>query len=351
MTDSLLPVGLHFGLPEDLYHADPGLGSTSLKAIASNPIDFQWSRLFDEDKDTPSKLLGSALHCRVLDGLDVFEEAYAVPPGQDEFDELLVTKDDLINRCKALDIDVLSKDTKATLRKKLKLANDRIPVWDEIMERFNEAYADSQQITHKMWKTVETAAYWMQEHEKLGPVMRNGSFAHGAPEVSYIYQWEDVRLKIRLDYVYHNLIVDLKTYAPWSSEPIPKQIIKTVMNWRYDLQAAAYLRGLNDAYDQYHGGTLQVHGDEPYKGFVDKLFSTTDFNWYWVMVRSQGAPAPTVVELDHQSFVLGSARDSIEQAIQTYRYYRDQFGDDRPWSAPSDIITLTDEDFPAYFGL
>ena len=43
MTNLLEP-GIHFGTHEDLHRADPGLGSTDIKALLTSPVNGFWKR-------------------------------------------------------------------------------------------------------------------------------------------------------------------------------------------------------------------------------------------------------------------------------------------------------------------
>ena len=53
------PDGIYFGLPEDEYHADQALGSTSLKMLAKGAADYWWgssmSGRFLADDEAPKR--------------------------------------------------------------------------------------------------------------------------------------------------------------------------------------------------------------------------------------------------------------------------------------------------------
>ena len=83
------PEGLIFGMPADLYHADPSLGSTSLKALMKGAADFWWGSWMndlvdDEDDREPAHFrFGAAFHKLVLEGEAAFHAAYAIEPDPD----------------------------------------------------------------------------------------------------------------------------------------------------------------------------------------------------------------------------------------------------------------------------
>lgn len=62
-----LPMGIHPGMPEDQYHAAPGLGSTAINALHKSPAWYRW--ITDNPQPaTPAMTRGSALHSLVLGG-------------------------------------------------------------------------------------------------------------------------------------------------------------------------------------------------------------------------------------------------------------------------------------------
>ena len=73
--------GVYFGLTDDVYHADPALGSTDIKTLAFSPCDYWFkSPLNPERTDaepTPAQAFGSAVHKLVLEGRQAFESRYA----------------------------------------------------------------------------------------------------------------------------------------------------------------------------------------------------------------------------------------------------------------------------------
>lgn len=59
-----IALGLHEGLSNSDYHADPAVGSTGLKRILVSPAHFRYPNPFNA---TRAKEIGSAIHCRVLE--------------------------------------------------------------------------------------------------------------------------------------------------------------------------------------------------------------------------------------------------------------------------------------------
>lgn len=352
-TTKLLPLGIHFGLDEDTYHADPGLGSSSLKAIAQNPVDFQFDKLNPEErKESRALLWGSAFHARVLEGFDAYTRKYHVAPSKEEFPDALVTMDDL--RAWLVDKEVKpSGKRKEDLIRQVQAIDPEVEIWDDIIA-FAENRAINAKATlieRKIDKEVELAVTWMQQNKILAPIMDDGAFVRGAPEVSIIYEDNGVRLKARFDYLYPGLVVDLKSYRPWTSRQDSKNIMKAIRDMRYDLQAAAYQRAYAAARDMFGAGTLAVHGNPPSEEFVKALFVPESVQWIWVMVKASGAPISTAVEFRNDLLVFEASAREIDNAIHTYRTLSEKFGADKPWMPESEVYVLSDEDFPPSWGL
>jgi hypothetical protein len=351
---SLLPLGLHFGLPEDLYHADPGLGSTDLKAISLEAVDWQFDRLHDpdRDKDTPAKVWGSALHARVLEGRAAFADKFRVAPAKEDYDDLLVTSDDIKTRLKEFGVYVPSKANKPQLAAMVLEADSGAQVWDVILQKFEEECGETVTVIKpETLKAIELAVEWMARHPKISGVMADGAFFGGAPELSFIYERDGVRLKARFDYAYPGLILDLKSYAPWRPKATKLSILRAIQDYRYDLQSAAYRMAFEEARRLWADNLLVIHGAPPTADFLGRLFEPDEIKWIWLMVKKVSAPTSTLVEFRDDLLVASAARLEIDNAIDTYREMRARFGADADWAPAPDVVDLVDEDFPSGFGV
>jgi hypothetical protein len=71
-------IGVHRGVPPDVYHSWPLLSSSVLKELARRtPMHARWRADHPPD-DTDAMRVGTALHCLLLDGPDTFEASYSV---------------------------------------------------------------------------------------------------------------------------------------------------------------------------------------------------------------------------------------------------------------------------------
>lgn len=349
----LLPLGLHFGLDEDTYHADPALGSSSLKAIHQDAIEWQFQRLHGEETDSYAKLWGSALHARVLEGRAAFERKYRIAPAKEDFSkDLLVTVEDLKDFLKGYGVWIPSKATKAELIALVLQCDDKAEIWDKIIGDFNASLEKDggQKIEPKMAKEIAVAVQWLSRHPKVKGVMDDGAFVGGAPEVSYFYEDQGVRLKARFDYVYPSLLVDLKSFRPWQPTETRRAVVKAIRSFRYDHQSAAYRKALAAAREEFVAGTLPVHGEPPTDTFLDLLFEQDEVTWVWLMVKAKGAPTVSLVEFPTDLDVYAAAYAEMDAAIHKYAQLRDRFGDDKDWEPDPDVIILQRDDFPPSFG-
>jgi hypothetical protein len=167
-TTETWETGVHLDIPEDTYHALPGLASTGIKRMLEAPAVYRWHA---DNPEPPKKAydLGHAVHGRVLGvGLDE-----AIIPGP---------------------------WTTTAAKAAVKEAREAglIPLKPEDAEQ------------------ADLMAHAVAVHPDAGPLFRGGQ-----PEVSLI--WDDpetgVRCRGRLDYFHPvpNVVVDLKTAA--SSDP------------------------------------------------------------------------------------------------------------------------------------
>lgn len=345
--NEMIPSGIFFDLPSTRYHADPALGSSSIKAIAQDPYEWCFDRLHGEDLDTDALRFGSALHARVLEGRDALNAGFC-----HEFDKSLVKGAlDTIPEMKAWleerGVKGLSNKRKADLIQMVQELDPAQPIADVIKAKWDEENAGKVMLSPKRWAQIETAARWLQRDPLLSAVMTDGTFNAGAPEVSVFYEDRGVRLKARFDRLLRHAIVDLKSFAPWFSGNLENAAIKVIERMRYDIQEAAYRRAWHRAKELYLEG--RVFGQEPFEGFLEQCFDRDEPAWIWIFVKSKGAPQPLVVEW-RAKFAQQAAMDKVEQAIEDYIRLRSEYGEDNEWPPMRPAMTIDDSTLPSWFG-
>ncbi|NEV75524.1 hypothetical protein DYI24_00310 [Rhodopseudomonas sp. BR0C11] len=354
MENVLFEPGIYFGLPEKDYHADSSLGSHDLKDIVLDPVEFQHARLHgSEPKETMALKWGSAIHCRALEGRASFEERFPIAPVMADYgDDLLVTMDQL--RAYANLIGVKAGKTKDLTIKAIRDFDTDVPIWDEIIAKFEADNIGKTIIPREALRQIEQACAWMQRDRLLAPVMEDGTITAGASEVSIFYEDNGVRLKARIDHLLSHAVIDLKSFRPIMAERKNGAAKRAISRMRYDLQAAAYLRALRAAADLFSSGRVF---NNPYdSSFLEAVFRALDvaktspesedaLKWVWVMIKAAGAPQPVVAEFDLCSNIFRHAGAEIEDAVNIYRANVETFGLDQDWAPASVVQRWGDGDF------
>ena len=353
----LIEPGIYFGMPEDVYHLDPALGSTSIKELVLDPIEYQHERLFGADKkETFALKWGSAIHCRALEGRQSLADRFPIEPSQADYEGLLVSYDDLKKACSKLGVS--PGKTKAEAIGKIREFDKDVPIWDEIKAVFDKEANGRTTIPKDAVQHIERAVSWMQQDPYLSPVMEDGTITAGASEVSIFYEDRGVRLKARIDHLLAHAVLDLKSFRPIFAERVKPAARKAIERMRYDLQAADYIRALRFAKGLWENG--QVFNNPYPPIFLETVFSSLDaledgsapadtqLKWIWVLIKASGAPQPIIREFDLNSMIFRNAASEVEDAIDAYREYVETFGLDREWVPSIVPEKLGDQDFSPY---
>lgn len=348
MSDPVIhPPGIYFGMPDEEYHADLALGSSSIKALSVDPYEFQFDRLYGEDKDTDALIFGSALHARILEGRAAFEAKFCSAFDKSQLKDALDTTADLKAFLEKHGQTGYSAKTKPLLIKHVRDIDQDVPIVEEIKAKWEADNGDKTPLNPKRWAQVETAARWVQRDPLLSAVMEDGTFSHGAPEVSIFYEDRGVRLKCRFDRLLRHAIVDLKSFAPRATGKIEDIALRAIGSNRYHIQAADYIRGWQKARELFEAG--MVFGDQPFPTFLEECFDRQAPAWIWIMVKSVGAPQPLVIDWQAK-LAMRTAEETVEAAIDEYVRLRDLYGDDAEWPPMRPALTTGDADLPGWFG-
>lgn len=192
MTITITEPGIYGGISNADYHADPALGSTSLKTLATRtPAHYQWEQAHPKTSDAFT--LGTAAHSMILEA--------------DTSGIVIVEADNW-----------LTKDAKAA-----------------------KAYALSvgkQPLLTKEWKQVIA----MRDAVMAHPIARDLFTDHQA-EQSVFWEEEGLALKCRPDAWKPGQLVDLKT----TINADPREFGKTAYKYGYHQSAAHYIDGVKAA--------------------------------------------------------------------------------------------------------
>ncbi|MDR1943437.1 MAG: PD-(D/E)XK nuclease-like domain-containing protein [Synergistaceae bacterium] len=210
--------GRYRGISNEEYHKGPGISSSGLGMIASTPEEYFYS-LTHPREETRAMAVGSAFHKLVLE-----------PEGFD--DEFFVMDDAQV--C----AEIGGAKPRATSKYK------------EWLEGFLSANAGKTLLEYGEYEGIKEMAKLIRRRKAFKAIS-----APGRAEDSFF--WRDPELgvlcKCRPDYLRDdNYIIDLKT----TEDASPAGFTRSVENYRYYVQAAFYIQG------------VEAVTGEPVKGFV-----------------------------------------------------------------------------------
>ena len=202
-----MKTGIYDGVTNAEYHGGPGLSKSGLDVMARSPLHY-WSRYLDPQREpvepTASMKLGTAIHTAVLEPGE-FSKRHHVAP----------------------EVDRRTKDGKA--------------VWEAAVATAEEAGAELISASDSLVCNAISAQ--VRSHPTARKV-----FEAGDAEMSAY--WTDretgVLCKCRPDWLNLPLVVDLKSTEDASRDGF----MRSAWNWRYHVQAAWYLDGVEQATGQ-----------------------------------------------------------------------------------------------------
>lgn len=294
----MLPLGIHFGLDEAAYHADPGLGSTDTKALRADPTAYWFSSWMNPareagDDDTPSKRIGRAVHAFVLYGRPAFEARYF--------------------RCQHPGNVKAGKD-----------------------ERAEAEFVGKTPLSAKDYDRISLAGTLICANPEVA-----NAFQGGASEVSVIYErqvdGEAVRCKARFDYLKIRSIPDLKSHAPMDGMRFETSALRAIKSYGYAVQAAAYLHARSYLAAFVRDGL--VHGDHD-TGWLRKVAASKEYAFTLIFWASSGAPLTWGGVLSPENPLIQEANVDIDVALQRFVDFRREFGTERAWIKPEPLAEI-----------
>lgn len=318
-----LPLGLHFGLPMADYLSDKGLGSGDIKTCANDPYEFWWKSWMnpmrpDEDEDTSARKFGKALHKCVLEGRQWFEAHYVRGPNQS-----------------GLSSGQKSTSTKAANAEAAKLGKESLKA-DE-------------------YDRIIVAAKIIATNPDLAT-----AFSNGHSEVSFFWMRDDIRLKMRVDYLKavtraNRVIIgigDLKSIGrDWRTADFEQSCYNAIDDWSYHVQGAHYLEGARHIKDAVSEQLVHWHpGFEPLDdtALLKRLSEAREIAWQWVFFTSSGPPRThsMVLSPHENNRFLSEGRDIVERGLANYRDWMKRKGPNEMWVEPTPVHEAEFERMP-----
>lgn len=316
--------GIYFGLPEDVYHAAPWVGSSSAKKLYACPPDYWFEShmnpLRPADEPTMAQTFGRALHHRILYGAEAFARDYTPIGG---------TKGDTVS---AEDLKAFLKDQGA-IPAKLKADNEKLA--REL--GFNL-------LTEETYERIMVAAAHITKNPNLAQ-----AFTGGFPEVSVFWHENGVPCKARWDYWKQRAIVDLKSFR--SKERIrslDEIVLQDLFNYRYDIQTAWYLLGHERAAALFDQGAVHVlpGATAPTREWMLKSLQEKA-HWVFVFFRADGMPVAKSYQIPNNSPAHASGNWAVRVALDNYRDNLEKFGTDA-WVNTDEPFVIAEEDMPKW---
>jgi PDDEXK-like domain of unknown function (DUF3799) len=292
--------GIYFDLAEDEYHADPALGSTDIKNLLKSGPDYWWNSSLNPrhaDEPTPQQEYGKALHLLVLEGQQIFKARYARRP-----------------------------DNIKTLTARLKA--ELFPNGEVVLEG-----ADYDRI-------LIANALIAQTNDLAA------AFEGGMSEVSVFWVENDVRMKARFDYLKTRGIGDLKSIRNIYGRPFPEACGAAILTYRYDIQAAHYLRGREELPRFVELGW--AYGDHD-RDLLNRIAANNKNGFQWVFFQADSAPNVLSWSLSPGHFLLKDGYRDRVAAIATYNKYMAKFGAQQMWLMQEQVRELTIDDLPRWY--
>jgi hypothetical protein len=336
----IYPDGVYFGLPNDLYHADPALGSGGIRDLLSGGPTYWWNSVLNPNrkrKATRALDFGSACHTMVLEGAATFHAQYARTPDPDG---ALVTLKDM-QTWLAERHEVKIPRVKADAAKQIRMiAEPGVRIYDEEIAEI-EASGRTMLSDDDFARIVVASAVITKN-----PHLRT-AFVGGFPEVSIFWTVNGVRFKARPDYLKPRAIGDLKTIGQTMGRPFVTACREAIARYNMPVQARHYLDGRAQIPALARAG--RVFGEVPDAALWAKIVGTECVGWAWVFIQSVEAPLTFATSVQPQNPLIEEASMEVARAVETYVDFMSRFGANQMWLLAEPVTELDRSELPSWF--
>ena len=340
-----IPFGVHFGLHEDEYHADPALSQSGIKNLLVSPLTYWVNSNMNPNREmteSPALVIGTAIHKRIIEGIFAFHDEYAVAPSKEEYPDAINGADALRETCRTMGLKVSG--TIAEMCERILNADPNAILWPEIMTRFKEDSDRKIILKPEDGKMINRMVFMVESHQEA-----KYAFRGGIPEVSIFWpcQTTGVRLKARIDYLKPLGGMDLKTFSNSKNLPVDRAVVAAVSTYGLHIQAVFYLRAIKTARDMIKRGMM--FGAKPnMEGLLGAISDNPKTSFFFVFVETGDANNVIVREFpDSKSLLYATGKSVIDRSIAQYQSLSEQFGE-APWITQHETRVLDDAEFPAW---
>lgn len=257
-----------YTIPYEQYEAAEGVSKHGLDAMAISPLH-HWAYYRNPErgrqKDTPARVLGSAIHTSILEP-ERFDLEYVQEPNIKDYPQALDKLDDYKKACKELEIKVTG--TKPELKKSIQLITKDIQFWDDIYEQqtFGRIV-----LSDSDWRVTKTITARVMKHPAASGLLKYGK---AEQSIFWIDKDTGVKCKGRIDWLETDedtaIVFDLKS----TTDASPEGFQRSVSKYRYYVQASMYLDGLSQL--GYDPGSFIFGAWEKHSPYAAALYYATD---------------------------------------------------------------------------
>jgi hypothetical protein len=357
--------GIYLDLDEEEYFAADALGSTDLKKLAVDPLDWWAGSRLNPDRfeaparayDADSMALGKAVHTIVLEGERAFKSRFCIKPDRDTSPskrDIAAMRKHLTDKGVQTSVFISSPDAQKLCRE------HGIRFFEDLEEAFKIDHGAGHKtpITQGQHDRALKIAAAMADAPALAGLQQGG-----LSEVSVFWERDGVLLRARFDRLLPRFILDLKTVTPsFNDTDFQSACLWQIANYRYDIQAELYSEARRVAADfikskQVYGGTKAD------RGLLKKLLSVPEdatgasgWTWLWLFVQVPNDQSnkgrafkalPLAPTLDPDwARIATRAREDVDGALVAYREHRETFGLELPWQQIADVWAPSLNDWP-----
>lgn len=334
------PDGVYFHMPMSEYLAAPRLNASGIKQLLVHPLHY-WAKTpwlnpdYEPEEDSPFTALGTAYHCRIVEGKAAFADRYAEALDPDAFPDALRTADDIKAALLVADPEAKKSGKKEDLANRLRAANPHAQIWDDLLSMHGSLHKGRTLLSHKSIRNIEIRARMIEAHPDLAK-----AFTGGCPEVTVFWTEDGVPMKARLDYLKPRAVVDLKTFGNPLEKPVDRAIVSEIATRKYFVQAALQMMAAERAAQFIAEGA--VHDDLPDEG---KRLVYGERQYLWVFQAT--GPAPIAKGVIPPRILLDMGKQMAADGINLYRINTETYGTD-PWADVAEIVEFDSTMFPAW---
>lgn len=351
-----LQPGIHFGVPEEIYHAFPALSNGGIKELAASPMIFwqncRWMNPDWEEREEKDFFdLGHAYECRILEGEETFAERYTTKLDRRDYPDALVTGDDIKKKLND-EVGVKPKGaSKAGWMEQLREWFPEAQLWEELVEKHKETNAGKVMIPAKAMKKIAITARIVE----LDPAHK-AAVSGGYAQMTLIWHCPKtgVLMKARPDKMLIGAIVDAKTLVNQRMRSAEAAAFREIADRRYTIQPSVYLEGAAEVRKLVRADLRAVfHHDDPDDSemhardvWAEKWAANkAPDEWLWLFLQT-AYPITRLVKYP-RGINKAVSDEIVSRMKRRFKLMTETFGCD-PWLDLEGLVEMSDEDIPNY---